>query len=316
MNFADANNLAATLRDTLLGLADHNVIDVDHVTENRPLLVEVAHDRKIQDLTPMLRAAITHDAPERRTGTATLTTLESLIDWTNRNKCEDSALFADTDPNAPSLTCIANYTAKGPNYEDASHNDYRARYAFPLSKEWKRWTEICAEPISKDELGIFVEEYVEDVLNPSPALLGGSGKLEEWEEKLLDTIEKIDGRLASCGKLLEMSRALQIFESDALTVSTDRSTGEQTLAASKEFTDADGKPLKLPNLFLIAIPVFEGGDAYRIPVRLILRKSGPNVRFILSLYRPERAFDDALKGALEAAAEKTGLPLFHGTPES
>ena len=48
-------------------------------------------------------------------------------------------------------------------------------------------------------------------------------------------------------------------------------TGEITINFAEQHKDGAGAPIRIPNLFLIAVPVFEAGDAYRIPVRLRYR---------------------------------------------
>ncbi len=53
-----------------------------------------------------------------------------------------------------------------------------------------------------------------------------------------------------------------------------------------------------------------------MPVRFRYRKTGGAVRFILSIYNPEKAFEAAFKEAVEEASEKTELPTFKGSPES
>ncbi|EEX16987.1 conserved hypothetical protein [Citreicella sp. SE45] len=72
----------------------------------------------------------------------------------------------------------------------------------------------------------------------------------------------------------------------------------------------------MPNLIIITIPVFLNGAPYRMPVRFRYRKSGSTVKFILSIYNPERAFEAAFDEALKIASDATELPIFQGHPES
>lgn len=50
--------------------------------------------------------------------------------------------------------------------------------------------------------------------------------------------------------------------------------------------------------------------------RFRYRKSGPNIKFTLTLHDPRKAFDDAFDEACAEAAEQTNLALLLGTPES
>ena len=70
------------------------------------------------------------------------------------------------------------------------------------------------------------------------------------------------------------------------------------------------------NLIIITIPVFLNGAPYRMPVRFRYRKAGSAVKFTLSIYNPERAFEAAFDEALKIAEEATELPIFRGHPET
>ncbi|MEP2474742.1 MAG: DUF2303 family protein [Paracoccaceae bacterium] len=127
-----------------------------------------------------------------------------------------------------------------------------------------------------------------------------------------------DFRISAYGQLaqlLSMSKQFQVFESSDLEVKTNRDTGEATVHFMNEHKDAAGKPINIPNLLIIAIPVFEGGALYRMPVRFRYRKSGAKISFILKIYNPEKALKAAFDEAVITAAAGTELPIFKGTPE-
>ncbi|MEP5730120.1 MAG: DUF2303 family protein, partial [Sulfitobacter sp.] len=108
----------------------------------------------------------------------------------------------------------------------------------------------------------------------------------------------------------------QVYETSNLSATSNRDTGEQTLEFASEHKDVAGQKLVVPNLIIVTIPVFEGGAPYRMPVRFRYRKLGGNIKFIMSIYNPERAFDDAMTEATTKATNETELPLFIGSPES
>ena len=66
---------------------------------------------------------------------------------------------------------------------------------------------------------------------------------------------------------------------------------------------------------MIAIPVFEEGALYRLAVRFRYRKSGSDIRFIVSLYNADVALRDAAREAMNRAQAETEVPLLMGTPE-
>lgn len=314
--------LNATAQVTPLTIKAANIMD--------PHLVAVPAGHNVQDISAAIRSAAEVFRPLRRKGTARVTTLQSLIDWTNRFKDSGSVLFADKGDLAngqmPTMTAVINYhegtgergDVEGTHQRGTAHGDHRGLYAFPLSKPWKDWLEIAGKPLDKDTFGTFIENNALHIADPSPALLKAKEDQTnaDWENRLIRTAAHLDGRWAPVHTLLEMSKRLAIYEVADLDVTSNRDTGERSISFKSEMRDAKGAPLKVPNLFLIVIPVFDGGAPYRIPVRLQFRKAGETVRFFLTPHEPDRAFEDAFTEAADTAAKGTGLPIFFGKPES
>jgi len=319
-------NPAETMRDVMANIGRHDPVDTpDGLDLTKAHLITLPDHRKVEDLTSKHRDAAEYLKPARRMGIAHLADLQSLIAWSNRFKGETSALFAEPDMLAPTLTCIADYHAEGPVDQantkgdpTARHCHHRAIYDFPLSEEWKAWMGISGNPLEKDDLGEFIEAQAKDIMDPTPAVLDGkeSDKNQKWENRLIQTAQQIQGRYGQLTQLLAMSKHFQVHETSNLTVKTNRDSGEQEIQFVNEHKAPDGKPLQIPNLIIIAIPVFMGGAPYRMPVRFRYRKIGGAVRFILSIYNPEKAFEAAFKEAVEEATIQTDLPTFLGSPES
>ncbi|MGK7653188.1 DUF2303 family protein [Roseovarius sp. B08] len=319
-------NIAQTMRDTMQNLMPHEPIEEPNGNPfTTPHQVETAKDRQIHDLTEQRRNAAQFFKPARRKGTAHMSDLDSFIAWANRFKGDTSAMFAKPDMESPALTCIADYHGEGPaeildpeGDSTARHLHHRAIYNFPLSDEWKAWMQVSGKPLGKDELGEFIEEQAKDIQDPTPAILKGKpdAKAEAWENRMIETAMKIEGKFGQLRQLLDLTKNFQVFETSNLKASTNRDTGESEIQFLNEHRTPDGKPLKLPNLIIIAIPVFRNGALFRMPVRFRYRKSGSTVGFILTIYNPHKAFDLAFDEALDTAKEQTELPLFKGSPES
>lgn len=319
------SNTAETMRKVMEEIGLHTPITDTNNPITSATLISMPSNRKVQDVTAELRAAAEYLQPTRRKGKATLGDLQSLIDWTNRFKGETSALFANNNRDNPSLTCIADYHAEGPadptnenGDPSARHCHHQATYHFPLSDEWKAWIANSGQWVTKDEMGEFIEANAKDVMDPTPAIISmeKSDKHQDFENRLIETGRQIEGRFGQLHSLLVMSRQFQIYETSNLEVSSNRDTGEQSIQFLNEHRDKDGAPLKIPNLIIIAIPVFTGGAPYRMPVRFQYRKMSGTIKFSLSVYNPEKAFDAAFDEALEKARDQTKLPLFLGTPEA
>ncbi len=319
-------NSAETMRDVMEKHGHHDEIkppkDFDF---NSTHLLSLPEHREIVDVTGHHRETLEYLKPSRRKGVARLYDLQSLIAWANRFKGETSALFALPHMEAPTLTCIADYHASGavdPGNANgdptARHCHHKAVYDFPLSDEWKAWMKVSGEALEKDDLGEFIEANAKDIMDPTPAILNGAhaDANQVWETRLIDTARQIEGRYGQLTQLLAMSKQFQVFEQSDLKVSTNRDTGEGEIQFLNEHKDAEGQPLNIPNLIIIAIPVFRGGAPYRMPVRFRYRKSGGSIKFILSVYNPEKSFEAAFKEAVDQATTETDLPTFLGKPEA
>ncbi|MEP3297601.1 MAG: DUF2303 family protein [Pseudoruegeria sp.] len=319
-------NPAETMRDVMADIGHHDPIETPKDFDfTKAHLISLPNHRHAADLTLYHRNAAEYLKPALRKGTAQLTDLQSLISWSNRFKGETSALFANPDLTAPSLTCIADYHAQGEITDTdpkgdptARHCHHRGVYNFPLSDEWKAWMAVSNQVLGKDEMGEFIEAQANDIMDPTPAILNGaqSDKNADWENRLIHTASKIEGRFGQLTTLLAMSKQFQVHEKSNLTAKTNRDTGETEIQFVNEHRAPDGKPLNIPNLIIIAIPVFLGGAPYRMAVRFRYRKNGSSIGFILKVYNPEKVFEAAFKEAVQTATDETGLMTLMGTPES
>lgn len=291
-----------------------------------PILFSVPEGRKIIDQTEAWRKHAEYTKPFARKGTARLTDLVSLIGWANRFKGDTSALYASLDASSgPAISCIADYHAGGattinPTGDPAArHCQHRAIYNFPLSKQWNAWKKVSGQPMSGIEMGIFLEDNILDVIDPPlqltrPGIAGAEAT--PADHRLIDIARRLEGSYGSTMQLLGMAKSFTVDEAANYTVAHNSTTGEATVQIKSEHMDKDGQPVKVPKLFLIAIPVFERGHTYRLPVRFQYRKAGSTVKFILTLHDPKAAIEDAFNEATTRCADETGLPLFLGTPET
>jgi uncharacterized protein YfdQ (DUF2303 family) len=126
----------------------------------------------------------------------------------------------------------------------------------------------------------------------------------------------LTGNFAGPEAMMKLSRGLAIYESSKVINATNINSGEGVITFEEEHQDSEGKKLTVPNLFLIGVPVFEGGSPYRVVVRLRYRKNGARIVWAYELYRHDRVFQDAFEGACETVKTGTGLPLFVGSPEA
>ncbi len=243
--------------------------------------------------------------PVRRKGTATLLDLTSLIAHVERFKDSDTLIFAQDNRQAPSLTAVLDYHKAGAA-SDPRFGEHRAKFAFPLSDEWKAWVGSDKKPMSMADFAAFLEDRIIDVLDDPSDL----------PDDMQRFVKAIGGNIASPTKLMEIAVGLKVHEKSNVGETVNLASGEGEISFVSTHTDGSGKPLKVPNLFLIGIPVFKNDASYRIAVRLRYRKRDGGLLFWYELWRQEPVFDFAFGEALDRVRKETGLPVLLGSPEA
>ncbi|QEH81169.1 DUF2303 family protein [Sphingomonas sp. C8-2] len=249
--------------------------------------------------------------PRFRHGTANLLSLDALIDHICRFKDEQSVIFADNNRSAPTITAVLDYHPAGGATDTAPRfGKHRSHYAFPLSEEWKAWKAMDGKTMPMAAFAEFLEERIVDVVG----LIAGEDTVSEELQKYINSCGGTE-TIADPAKLMELSRGLQVYESAVVKQANRLSSGEGELTFEVNHTSQDGKPLKVPSLFLIAIPVFYADGYYRIAARLRYRKTGEGIVFWYDLWRTDHAIDHAFTMACQRVAAATELPLLLGRPE-
>ena len=248
-------------------------------------------------------------APERRVGTALLTDLNSFIAHANRFKDDDSLVFLDRGNGSdgtnrmPKLIAVLDYHRKGaagaPRF-----GQHRSQYSFPMSDEWQAWVGQDAKGMDQERFARWIEDHLADVADPANA--GDGAKA---------FVALLGCGLATPAKLLELSHGLDLHVGQRVKQHARLATGEVNVHFMEEHSDANGKPLKVPGAFLLGIPVFRGGDAYQLPVRLRYRVQQGSVSWYYEMHQPQRILDHALAEACAEVTERCSLDVLDGVPE-
>ncbi|RWO57268.1 DUF2303 family protein [Mesorhizobium sp.] len=239
--------------------------------------------------------------PARKAGQATAQTFESFCELTNRHKTANSVIFADADWRNPSFTAVIDYhenTSGGL----AAFGKHRIHYAFPLSEEWKKWIEMNGEPMKQAEFAYFLEDRVAELASPT-----------EHERATFE--QQFQTKIATPAQVVELSRGLKVNIDTKVKTATTLQSGEGQIAWEEAHNDVDGKPLKVPGLFMLNIAPFFMGEKVRIPVRLRYRPSGAMILWSYQIYRPDQAINEHVRSTLAEVRSKTDLPAYEGTPE-
>lgn len=241
--------------------------------------------------------------PARKRGTAQAQTLQSFIDLTKRHATTDSAIFADTNWKAPSLTAVIDYHKADQNGV-ADNCTHRIHYAFPLSDEWQAWVDHDAKAMSQEDFARWVEDHIRDLAAPN-----------DEERLLLET--EFKATVATPIELIELSRGLQVNVSSKVKNAKTLQSGEGQLIFEEthEAKSADGTSVKVPGVFILAVPAFFMGSITRVPVRLRYRVSGGNIVWLYQLYRPDLAVTGSVLDDIAIVKDATALPVYAGSPE-
>lgn len=252
--------------------------------------------------------------PLRRTGTALFTALDSFIEHTNRFKTPNSALFANDDRHAPSITSVLDYhesVAGQPTGDEAlpCFGEHRGFHAFPLSDEWKAWAKYDGLKMSMPEFAAFLEDRITDIVEVPDDI----SKLPQQLQQMIAAT----GQTGFAGPtgLFQLATNMKVYENATVEQSQSLTNGTGQVRFKTEHVDANGAALIVPSLFLLAIPVFHNGDVFRIAARLRYSTGGGTIRFWYQMWRTDLVFDTAFQEACAQAARETDLPIFFGTPE-
>lgn len=167
----------------------------------------------------------------------------------------------------------------------AGWRQHRATYTCPLSPEWKLFCSTAGRALGQMEFGDFIEANME-------------------------YLTSADGFPAP-GDVLLMARSLVINTKGTFTRKVDVTSGNGTLICE---TDHGPESTKIPRAFLLALRVFEGGEAYQVEARLRFTMKENVPSFTFTLHRvaewEAKAFDDVR----EQVETGTGVLVLAGTP--
>ncbi len=241
------------------------------------------------------------DTPDRKTGVARVTTLESFIALTDRHSTDDSVIFANTDWRAPTLLTIIDYhqDQKGGAADNGRH---RVEYKFPLSEEWQAWVKADKQPMNQQAFAEFIEDHIGELAAPHEE------EVSYWQEKL-------GGKVAYPNELKMLFIGLKVHAETRVSNNVTLQSGEGELTWQEEHRDMKGDKLIVPSLFIIQLPPFFMGEPIRLPVRLRYRVREGSVTWIFQMYRPDTFVTEQVMRDMERAARETDLPAYQGLPE-
>lgn len=271
---------------------------------NKAILLPTKDGICLRSIKPLMDEYRT--APERKKGTARLQEPGSFIAHVNRHKDESTALFATIGKDSPSIAAVYDYHAIDGSPRFGEH---RAIYPFPLSEEWKIWSEHDGEDgaMNQQEFAEFIEDRLPDLEQPQSA-----GKRTQ------KYVDALGCTLATPGEVIALSRGLSMSVDQEFVNQIRLGSGEMQMVFKETHgpaKGANGQPITIPGAFLIAIPFFVGGEVCVLPVRLRYRASQGKVTWWYQLALVDALFREAIDLEISKISSGVDRPVFIGTPE-
>lgn len=276
-------------------------IDPDGEVHKAPMIV-VGERQKVVDLRVMADAV--RERPVFAKGTSAHLTRASLEAHTRRMIDQEIApkdavvAWARLDPAA--ITVVFDSDSVQGN----GWRQHRAEYSFPVSPEWQRWAKVFERALSTSELAELLEDRIGDVASREQVAAAG--------------VELPPGmRQAQPAELLSLSEGLQVSVGRQIREVRRRDNGTADLMFTEDHqaNDSQGRPLTIPNGFVLALAPFVEGQPFAVPVRLRYAVKGGQVVWTLAAHNADVALRRCVQSEVAAFAEATGVTVLWGCPE-
>jgi hypothetical protein len=285
-------------------LCDIDIIDDD---AERQLAAVLPSGKTLHSLAAFREELRREEEAQRtkdlRRGTARLLRVESLIEHIARHKDSHTVIYADNG----GIQAIYDYNESGGHDDGKSRPcKHRASWSYPISLEWRAWqTAETAGFMDQETFAGLLQRRLADIIDP-----------HEASEDILELAIRHGVILGERRRIVELGEGLSIRVTQDVASHVRVSSGETQMVFQTDHKDEKGEPLDIPSGFLIAIPVFEGEDAYTMPARLSYRVKSGTVKWAVALANRDEVFRDAVDIACQKVREAfADIPFFYGTPE-
>lgn len=227
--------------------------------------------------------------PRRRVGHVRLFEVASMIAFLNRYSDDNSVIYAN--PESLGFVAVIDDTPPGAVPPGAkagagtAWRQYRAQYDCPRSPEWLAWTQFDGKAMKQEEFADFLESRLEDMTTGA------------------EFPKPID--------VLAVARSLHIKTKGEFRKEVNPTNGDHILVCK---TETDTGSTAIPRAFLLAVPVFVGGERYQVEARIRFALVGGVPQFSYTLHRRKEIERDAFDGVRAQIVAGTSRLMLAGTP--
>lgn len=252
-----------------------------HAIEGVPDLsvIVVKDGYQVKDVSGV---ASLRERPRRKTGTVTLHTPDSFVEYVKAFGDANTILTADL--NESRLDAILDYHEAGATGEPR-WGQHRAAYVCRTTEEWDTWTDVDGEEhkMGQEAFARFIEDNLPDIASPPGA------------------------------DLLELVKALEVRNDVRWTGKVNLVDGSRQLFYEEKVEGQGKGDLRIPETFTLGIAPFEGIDPYQLTARLRYRVMSGNLFMWIDLHRPNKVVDDAFKSIVDSIRDHLdGMRFVHG----
>lgn len=219
------------------------------------------------DLKPLSTEADS-DNPRRKRAKVTVNDVDSFCAYVNQHKLPSTVVFGDFNGDASErmLHARIDYHEKESPSTDAIHEgengapnwgEHHVNCAMPFAREWETWNKHAGHEFSQVEFAEFIEDNLDDIIEPLAA------------------------------DLIEMAKFFQATSSATFRSRIDTRTGGIQFNYEEDVQESAGRNIAqsrpFPSQMILGIPVFQGGQAYRIQANLRYRLNSGRLKLIYSI---------------------------------
>lgn len=202
----------------------------------------------------------------------------SLVGYANRFRDDRSLIIADYD--AGRIAARLDWHSDNAHDLAAQKNGHAVILHLRDSEEYVRWNEMEGDLHPQADFAAFIEENVADVVDPDHSVL------------------------------LEICRDLEATTGVAFKSGVRLENGDRSFRYETE-THVKGE-VQVPTEIRLAIPLFNGEAPRELRAKFRFRPTPGGLMLGFRWHRVEYVRQAEFQSMATAAAEETGLPLFHG----
>lgn len=216
-------------------------------------------------------------APARTRLTVMLHEAVSFIAYVGHHETDASAIYANEE--AARIEAVIDHHEPG----RPAHGDHRVTLTLPLTSAWTAWAGSDAKIMTQVDFASFVEDRRRDISHPPAA------------------------------DMLEIASSLRVTRNSEFISDTRLSDGQTSLAYSEtQAAQTRRSSLVVPEIFTIAIPIFQATVAVAIECRLRYRLENGKLSLAYKMVEPKETKAAQFRLVVGEIAAALKSPVFFG----